>query len=327
MSTIDFDDVRLVSAGGIRHKVVGGLTFDGDDEKVGANLEVIIQASEFGSFLDEMFPQPLIIGGPGGLISISPRMYLLNAPWLRMKSFSTDIVEKGKPLDPFNADPNAPDGTYGTLMMVKMRFETMQETDEEEPDEGDPTTFLEHSINAGAEYLHIPPKKIDVSEFTIDDFAVGGPDDGGNNCGNKPNDAEANKDAELGIYKVIPTIEHSLKWKFALNPAWTKIYRRLGTVNQASIRLFNNAKSETVLFTGISGSRSYRYFRRRTDTTPWELDFKFSQRAIYEGNDIYGWNHVYSPSKNKWVRPIRVNDNCKPLYEASDFTKLFVAES
>ncbi len=323
MSTIDFDDVRLVSAGGIRHKVAGGLTFDGDDEKVGANLDVIIQAADFGDFLDEMFPQPLIIGGPGGLISISPRMYLLNAPWLRMKSFSTDIVEKGKPLDPFNADPNAPDGTYGTLMMVKMRFETMQETDEEEPDEGDPTTFLEHSINAGAEYLHIPPKKIDVSEQDVEQWVI----EGEGAQPQAPPDAEANKDAELGIYKVIPTIEHSLKWKFALNPSWTNIYRRLGTVNQAVIRLFNNAKRETVLFTGISGSRSYRYFRRRTDTTPWELDFKFSQRAIYEGSSIYGWNHVYSPSKQKWVRPVRVNDNNKPLYEASDFTKLFVAES
>ena len=320
--TLDFSSVRLVSPGGIRHKVVDpGVTMQGDDEKITATLPLVIQSEDFLDFLDELFPQPLITAD---LVVISPRLYLLGAPWLRVKSFQTGQLQQGLPLDLTGGDPGAPDGTYATLMPITVTFETMQETEEEEPDEGQPETFLEHSVSAGAEYLHIPPKKIDVSEFDVDDFAVGGPD---NNQPNAPADAEANKDPDLGIYKVIPTIEHSLKWKFALNPHWTNIYRRMGTVNNSVIKLFNNAKKETVLFMGVSGQRSYRYFRRRTNITPWSLDFKFSQRNIYEGSEIFGWNHVYSPSKQKWVRPVRVNDNNKALYEASDFTKLFKSEA
>ena len=218
-------------------------------------------------------------------------------------------------------------------MTMTITFKTMQETDDEEPDEGNPETFLEHSVNAGAEYLHIQPKAIEVSEKTVDGSQnqpfqhPPGPDGQEPDCNNAPDDKEANKDPELAIYKVIPTIEHSLKWKFALNPSWTNIYRRLGTVNNSVIKMFNYAKKETVLFTGVSGQRSYRYFNSRAggslSVTPWSLDFKFSQRSVYEGGNIYGWNHVYSPSKQKWVRPIRPRDNCKPLFEASDFLKLF----
>lgn len=317
MSTIDFSDVRLSSEGGVEHKVCGGLRLSGDIDKLTAELDIIIRAIDFDNLLEEMFPQPVIISD---FVRIEPRMFLKNAPYLRLKSFRTVPTLPGLPQDPFSADPSAPSGTYGPLMSLTLTFETMQESDDEEPDEGNPETFLEHSINAGAEYLHIPPKKIDVSEKDVDHYTPGGPDV--NNPG-PPGDAEANKDAELGIYKVIPTIEHSLKWKFALNPAWSSIYRRIGTVNSNVIQLFNNAKKETTLFTGLSGGRSYRYFNRRTNITPWSLDFKFSQRNIYEGDTIYGWNHVYSPSKQKWVRPIRVNDNNKSLYETSDFRLLF----
>lgn len=318
--TADWSGVRLTSPGGIDHKVIDGLKFSGDENKVTATLVLMIQTSDWGAFLDELLPQPQLIGS---FVSVAPRLYLINAPWLRVKSFTTDIVEPGKPIDPFGADPSAPDGTYGSLMSVTITFETMQETSDEEPDEGDPTTFLEHSVNAGVELLHIPPKKNDVSELDIGHFPVF--DDV-----HVPPDAEANDDPELGIYKLIPTIEHTLKWKYALNPAWKDIFEILGHVNREKLRLFKDADPETVLFSGIAGQRNYRYFRRRTNASPWSLDFKFSQRVIHENGNIYGWNHVYSPSKSKWVRPVRklLIGNVitrLPLYEHADLLDLFKA--
>jgi hypothetical protein len=318
MSSLDFDNVRLTSLGGVPHRVTGGIRMSGSAEELQAELDVMFRQEDFETVLDALFPQPIITAN---LVTIQPRSYLLGAPYLRAHSFRTaNDVEPGKPVALFGNDPTAPEGTYGQLISMTITYKTMQESEDEEPDEGSPETFLEHSVNAGAEYLQIPPKKIDVSEKDVDEYTPGGPDV---NSPGAPADAEANKDAELGIYKVIPTVEHSLKWKFALNPHWTNIYRRIGTLNQSELRFFNDAKKETVLFTGISGSRSYRYFRRRTNITPWSLDFKFSQRVIFEGSKVYGWNHVYSPSKQKWIRPIRVNDNNKSLYETSDFTKLF----
>lgn len=315
MGTIDFDNVRLSTAGGIPHKVVEGVTFAGDEESLTAELGLVIQASQFEDFLEEMFPTPIVLGD---LVTIAPRMYLLGAPYLRLKSFRTGVVIPGKPMDPLGVDPDAPDGTYGSLMRIDLSFSTMNENDENEPDEGDPTTFLEHSVTAGAEYLHIAPKKIDVSEKDVDEYMPGGP---------PPADAEPNRDPKLGMYKLIATIEHSLKWKFALNPPWTTIYQTLGKVNNQALAIFKNAKRQTVLFTGISGQQNYRYFRRRTTASPWSLDFKFSQRYINEGNNHYGWNHVYSPRKNKWVIPIRTNDGNKSLYEAADFLQLFKSGS
>jgi hypothetical protein len=133
---------------------------------------------------------------------------------------------------------------------------------------------------------------------------------------------EANTDPQLGLYKIIPTIDHNLRWKFALRPDWTTIYRTLGHVNSNRIQLFNMAARETVLFSGISGQRSFRYFRRRIDQTPWSLDFKFSQRCIFEGNATKGWNHVYSPKKG-WVKVKREDGTL--LYPESDFRNLFKA--
>lgn len=315
MGTIDFDNVRLSTVGGIPHKVVEGVTFAGDEESLTAELGLVIRASQFEDFLEEMFPTPIVLGD---LVTIAPRMYLLGAPYLRLKSFQTSVVIPGKPMDPLGVDPNAPDGTYGPLMRIDLSFATMNEDDENEPDEGDPTTFLEHSVNAGAEYLHIAPKKIDVSEKDVDEYMPGGP---------PPADAEPNRDPKLGMYKLIGTIEHSLKWKFALNPPWTTIYQTLGKVNNQALSIFKNAKRQTVLFTGISGQQNYRFFRRRTTASPWSLDFKFSQRYIHEGGKHYGWNHVYSPRKNKWVIPVRTNDGNKSLYEAADFLQLFKSGS
>lgn len=329
MSTLDFDDIRLVSPGGIYHKVVDpGVTLSGGAEKLTATLPMVIRAEDFYDFLDELWPQPLITAD---LVTIQPRAYLKNSPWLRAQSFTTGVLQQGLPVDPTGGDPNAPEGTYATLMPITVTFETMQETEEEEPDEGAPETFLDHSVNAGAEILQIKPVGIEVSKKEAGNegsqnqpYKPPGPDQTGTG---RPDDAQANDNKMLGMYKVIPTIEHSLKWKFALNPHWRNIYRRLGTVNQARMKVFSDACPETVLFVGVSGQRSYRYFRRRASITPWSIDFKFAQRVVYEGDGpnakIYGWNHVYDPAPNKgWIRPLR-KDNSQPLYEASDFNLLF----
>lgn len=311
MSTIAFDNVRLVSPGGIRHKVVDGVTMSGDEESLTAELGLVIQTSDWEEFLEEMFPTPVFIGD---LVSLAPRLYLANAPYLRLKSFRTSAVIPGKPMDIFNADPNAHDDTYGTLMRVDLSFATMQEDDENPPDEGNPESFLEVSLNAGAEILQIPPSNLlKVSERDLE--------------GSQNQPYTSNEDKALAAYKLIPTVEWSLKWKFALNPDWDTIFDLLGCVNSTRLSLFKNARAETVLFTGISGQRSFRYFRRRAIASPWNLDFKFSQRHLLYFGSSFGWNHVYSPKKKKFVKLGMGIDGTSPIYQGADLMRLFRAGS
>lgn len=307
MATIDFDDVRLSTAGGIAYKLLS-MKGGESDESATATEVYVIRASNLDAFMIESFPTPQVIGN---LIAISPRRAMPKRPFLVTKQVDFESVDD-RPIDPFGNDALAPAGTYQPLVKLTIQYEIARQNEDDQPDENNPESFLEHSINAGAEYLHIPPKKVEISAKGIEEQSAA-------------DVFEVNKDPQLGAYKIIPTIEHSLRWKFVLKPAWTTIYQTLGKVNDAAIKVFNDAKPESVLFSGISGQQSYRYFRRTIQTLPWSLDFKFSQRCVFEANKTYGWNHVYSPNKNAWVK-LRRQENNLFLYETADFLELFKAE-
>lgn len=322
MATIDFDNVRLTTAGGIPYKRVSGPTYYEDREKASAQERIIIPALALDEFMAEALPAPIIIAD---LIVIDPARRLPGAAHLITKSVSMTPVDESRPIDPFGSDLGAGalnqdewERTYGALVYLDITYETGvgNEDEENEPDSNDPVTFLEHSLSAGVEYLSIPPTKLEEAE---------GEDPEANQ-----QSYSANRDQQLGAFKLIPTVEHTLKWKWALRPNWTTIYETLGKVNDRPIKIFNRAKKEHVLFTGLSGSQSYRLFRSRRNqkgliVDPWSLEFRFSQRTINDGGEQYGWNHVYSPKKGKWVK-IKREDTGRFLYEDADMNAMFKAD-
>lgn len=314
-SSLDPSTWDLETAGGIPYKLVSRSGGE-DREKASATEKLIIQSQHLDNFMAESFPTPIVLAG---FVVIDPSRRMPAAPWMITKTVTWDALDKSRPVDPYGAHQSAEDNTYGTLIELSVTYETGENNEDEEndPDENKPETFLEHSLSAGVEYLSIPPTKIEESEGEDPEANQGV--------------YTANKDQQLGAFKLIPTVEHQLKWKWALKPNWNTIYETLGKVNDDAIKLFNNAKKHHVLFTGVSGQQNFKLFRARRGQTgiiidPWSLDFKFSQRTINDGDSQYGWNHVFSPKKGKWVK-IKREDTGRFLYEDADFKLLFKADT
>jgi hypothetical protein len=138
---------------------------------------------------------------------------------------------------------------------------------------------------------------------------------------------EDNRDYELPVLWPIHTVEYGLKWNLVLNPQFGRWIHALGKVNSDRHQLFWNAKRETVLFTGIVASQKFIWNSRRGTTPtsaswgPWTIEFRFSQRVVEECGRTYGWNHVFSPEKGRWVRVFRANG--MPLHTSMSIKNFF----
>jgi hypothetical protein len=121
-----------------------------------------------------------------------------------------------------------------------------------------------------------------------------------------------------------------MKWESVLNPPWQTIYTQMGCVNDEEMDLFNQAPQETVMFQGVSGSKKYVFSGFGIVAQPWNLTFKFSQKYINDpdlisGESIAGWNHAWSPDKQRWVRLMRIIDEntTAPLHTLKNLNLLF----
>jgi hypothetical protein len=308
----DITLARRQTNGGIKYKLVEGFPkLSGDEDGTTATEEYLVPANQLGAFWAESLPVPVFFLN---FILLPARRRMPGAPFLITKSLSCEPHSGQKPGDPFSFDPLAPNGTYDDLYRVTINYETMKESDDNERDENKPETFLEHSMSAGGEFLSIPPNKTSITDGDID--TVTSPSGGD----------EDNEDQQMPIVMSIPTIEHSFKWKFVLDPNWAEIYTQLGNINLKAIKFIPESKPETVMFTGVSGNQVYLWNGAALRVQPWSLTFKFSQRHIEEGGRTYGWNHVFSPKKGRWVYLFRAGDADgahNPLYQRSDFLELF----
>ena len=146
---------------------------------------------------------------------------------------------------------------------------------------------------------------------------------------NSPTDTgKAVKDLAAPLVKLLTIIEWSCRWSWAVNPDWSKIYNSLGTVNLKDLAFLNNAMAETVLFTGLSGKRSWWM---GTAFPIWDLEYKFAQRYVIDKQNVYSWNHEFNPAPgvNRWQRIKRTGDfgDSRPLYDSTDFLDIFKAKA
>jgi hypothetical protein len=302
----DIDDARLATDGGIPYKLMEGYPrISASDDGCSAEEQYLIRSRDVAAFFAESMPPPIVFLD---FITQPARRRMPGTGFLVTKEVSFEPFDKTKPGDPFRVDPSAASGTYSDLYVANIKYETGQESDETEHDENKPETFLEHDVNVGGEFLSIPPAKTKIVE---DD--LGTPQSYGA--------AVDNPDRNSPVQKIVATMEHNLRWKFVLVPPWEEILRQLGHVNRARHAVFFDSPAECVLFMGVSGKRQYLWNGASVVVQPWSLDYKFSAKEITEGANTWGWNHVYSPDKGKFVRLFRAGG--LPLYESADFTLLF----
>lgn len=274
--------------------------------------KIVIKMSDAPAFYNECFPFPIV---RGNFIELPARRRMPGTGFLITKTANFEPFTGELPGDPLVADA-ANSVKYDQYCMVTINYEVMLESDDNPRDPEKPETFLIRQLNAGGEFMTINPKKTGIADVDAGTEASGG-------------NSTANKDMLMPFVKVVPTIEWSMTWPFAIAPNWTEIFDQLGTVNDGQYLFLNSAEVETVLFAGVSGSQTH-FWTGKLDTdaevsniTSWSLDLKFSQRRIKDGTKIYGWNHVWSPDKQKFVKPT-IGD--KQLYVLSDFEDLFTAD-
>ena len=314
--TMDPSTWRRTTAGGIPYKLVEGFPkITGDESKASATEKYIIRASDVEAFFAESIPAPIVYLET---VYWPARRPMPGASILITKSVAFEPHVPGLPFDPFDADSGAPSGTYDPFCSVSISYETMQNESDDEQDPNDPETFLEHSVTAGGEFMSWPPNNCKLQPG-VDAGQAG-----------DPAEQEPIKDRIAPIVKTIPTIEHVLKWKNCLRPAWPRIVDMLGHVNDREFVFSGKdttselaAEKHCLLFMGVSGNQSYLWDGASVGVQPWTLDFRFTQKQIIEGDRTYGHNHIYSPKDGAWVQLLRADG--QTLLLDANLVKLFVA--
>jgi hypothetical protein len=214
-----------------------------------------------------------------------------------------------------SVDPNVfNQGPYSPAVLVTVNYGTNFDSQfKSARTSGDPRSFLEPAFSATVEMLSV---YLNRNTKTVNEGVTSTPTLAG---GTQP------KELSAPMVKLIPIVERTYRWGWALDPDFTAIFACLGTVNQTELLYVPGAKSETVLFVGLSGKQTYRLSNGSLLISPWDLEYKFVQRQLVDGGKTIGWNHVYVPDNQRFERLYREKaDGTKAnLYELNNFTDLF----
>lgn len=284
---------RLKTPGGIPYKLVE-MTGSFEENSGSVNVTMLIESDQFINLLEEMFPPPVLLGA----ISIPKGFALGGAPGLIAQRVGFKSHVGGMPVSPFGADSSAPDLTYFPVLELDVEFAPREKS--QEPDEEDPTTFLEISATAGGEFIHAGSSGVEL-------------------------DGEENRNPNLPLIITVPTTEWSVTWpsidfnyyRTVLQP---RLRSALGRVNSTIIPWLYNATPETILFVGYSISQSFTWREDKIDTPPLNVDMKFVEKRIVWNNKIAGHNHFWEPGKG-WKKV--TIDQGRTVYQAVDLNGLF----
>lgn len=124
-------------------------------------------------------------------------------------------------------------------------------------------------------------------------------------------------DAVLDL--LLPQTDHILTWRQVIGPPWRAMRELQGKVNAEP---FLECPAGTVLFLGTTAAK---LFRGTGEVAPfcWELTYRFRERAIKHGGQVFGWNHRYRGDPAGFAVP---EDDAGPLFESADFDPLFREE-
>jgi hypothetical protein len=187
-----------------------------------------------------------------------------------------------------------PGGTgvgYSTLAKVTINYATSSKAGDESQ-QNQPTFVFNQSINVGGEFLTLSAAGLKWE---------------GTSTAIKGDDVQAGK--------MIPTLEHELKWDNIINPPFAAIRDMIGKVNGTG---FNGASVETLLFLGAQMTRQGSV---EIGVHPWDITYKFSEKIVKQGGLSVGWNHFFRPDTGKFHRLKQVDGNA--IYDSAAFDYLF----
>lgn len=309
-----------ITDNGVRYKLVSS-TGQSQRDSTSVTEVILIRSVDLLNFILVSFPP-----SPSGntFAAIYSNRALPQVPSLRTKSISWKTHVDGKPIDPFLADPTAPDGTYHPVLEVTITYDNEME----EQDSNDPDTYLEIRGSTAGEFL-----QIDAAESVWQNA------DGTTEANDNPN----------GIYKtvVVPTTEWTVTWtqipkEFFRNTLMPRLRAITGKVNSDTNELLFDAAPETLLFAGFE----YKEERKRftdyetlvgvdpdTGETTQEvirkaerfitLTAKFLEKHITLDDETIVGHNYYWKDGTGWKRLLIDN---KPPYESAAFADVFNPE-
>lgn len=307
--------------GGTKYAITDGPNYTADRETVSADETYLIRSEDVLDFLQESMPAPIFLFERFSLIS--PYRRMPGAPWMVTERVELKPFNKNLPGDPFggdaaDADTAAPDDTYSDFYEARITYRPTLESIEDQ-DPNDPETFLETQKNAGSQFLSVPPSKTSV---TGSDANGNFPD--GNSVGPP---ARVNQEQQMGIAYPVSIVDYTFTWPLVLNPNFAKFDAALGKVNGTLQSLFDNSPLGTVLFMGYNAKRRFIWNGFTLAAQPYEIQFKFSKRAINRTSDfgiqrVFGWNHQFNTDSGDWELITMANG--QPIHDSTDFLALFV---
>lgn len=306
---------RQKTVGNIPYRTVsheGTMTF----EKVDATEEYLVAASDLQAFIRELFPLPVIKNG----IPLYQYRPMPGSLRITASSVSWKSHDQGLPVDPWGADPNAPNGTYYPVCLVTVRYDdevTKPDGNEENPDENDPKTFLEISANSAGDFIHSPIPNSSWEQTT------GTSEPTSNTTPNAP------------VQLIVPETEWTLNWPRVSNQFFediliTRLRDAMGKVNSDIYPLLYNAAAETLLFVGWTMSEERQFlFNDETNQVqflrpPLKVSVKMLEKQVEyivgSTTHIAGHNHVWRPGYG-WRRLLF--DGVTPLHQSHNFNNIF----
>ena len=124
--------------------------------------------------------------------------------------------------------------------------------------------------------------------------------------------------ADLAPARAIPFTDHHLTWDQVLFPPWDAIRTLQGKVNST---VFLGCPPETMLFLGAEANKLYRSgLGAGASEFCWQIHYVFRERAIKQGGQVLGWNHLWRPDPPGWAV---LTNGAGPFYEAADLNLLF----
>lgn len=293
-----------------------------------ATEQYVIKATDVYKCWQACMPGPIYIldYSPTGLARNMP-----NTRWItdsvQFEPFTGEL-----PGDPFEADTDAPSGTYDSLYKVTIEYRSLQ-ISTREPDEGDqptpdePEETVGQTISVGGQVLTYSGKKMRLANTDNSQGALTPTTDGFVLITDDENDmifgSHIIRDLTQPITRMVPTLEHTLKLtnREKKKVAWLAMINALGKVNKKSSttsrKFFGmdafDAPEGTVMFMGFSATKKYVTYvsdaslgiNGTSTKVLYDIELRFSQRHVHDGNVVHGWNEVWEPEKQRWSFVVR----------------------
>jgi len=300
----DTSEWRLSTNDGIPYKLLDGYPRGSyGEENATAEERYIIRASDLTAFVLESFPP--MVTWEGTTLAFSSRRAMPGMDNLITRSISYEPLGQGKPCDPHDVDPGAPDKAYTKFVIVTIQYTTGKRAS----DANDPETFLEISAGAAGEFLMLPMR----GAWTLHPG---------------PNDQVQGANATFG--QVIPEITWTVRWpqvpRAFLEMLVTTMRPLLGHVNTAAMPLLQQAPAGTILFMGFSFREQHTWRNGLMDSPPVEIEMIFNEKHLAIEGAVIGHNHFWREETGRFEQlfvGVEAGAGGRLVYPMADLNTMF----